>query len=550
MNKPHTYPKPVRRWFRLALFAASVTGACVSYSTPEDFNRALARAQKGESAAVIRELRERFGGMSETERQETVRVVGQIKDKDAPEFLKEIVRGGQYQPVVRTDALSALTRRDEPGTPEFVRDSIKAHHPLLSEAAGEYLVTKQPENAALALHEAIEGKPRNMSEKVIRFLGSTRYTAAIPDLKAAAKSGHQTQAALEALADMKNPDADQYLFAAAKNKEDPQRNAALRLVLSKRAVANPKEAAALLKDLLQNTETGDREVTLLAIDLAPQTNTDETREGLRRIYRESKTEELRTRALASLAKMERTSPFILTREMQGSLIALQITMARWAPDAPAAARAERPSRGDGTQTPPARVARREPLDEPKSTETRDPIRPRSTTEPGEKTAPSSVETGSRRNRHRSVASRRAPRDRARRTEPRTDEARIPRKANYPRSAEAYRAQFYTFLLESLPEEDARAVYGKISNALRVYGTSNSPSGRFVRRAYTQEYGTSTEAELAKLLQKGVSHPGSVHAVLLGIYREYPNDSLRTFAIAQLFGVPRWQAAVVLGFARR
>ena len=545
-NPPRRSPGPA---LLLGLLAALLLSACVSYSTPADFDRALERARGGDAANVVRELRERFDQMSDQNKLQAIRILEQIKDPAAPAFLKEIVGAGRHSPTIRQSALGAVITRDEPQTPEFVRDAVTAHAPLLSEATANYLVDKQPEGAAQVLHAAFKGRTKETTQKVLQFWGTKAYTAAIPELKEAVESAHHSQTALEALIAMKHPDADAYLFAAAGNRDNPARAAALRLVLTERAGSHPKETGALVHGVLLKADEEPEATALLAIDLAPQLeDSEQTKEGLKRIYRESTKEELRTRALASLAKLEKTSPYILTREMQVSLIALQMGMAHWSLDAPASARKEGPTTA-GVKGPPRRVARRETVEEPKTSEARDPIRPRSTTGPKNERASGRTEAR-RRSTGTARSSRRAGRAGTGPNDPREDSGRIPRKANYPRSSDAYRTRFHSFLREVLPEEDARAVYGKVSNALRVYGSSQSASARFVRRAYTREYGTSDDAALARLLAQGVSHPGSVHAVLLGIYQEYPNDALRAYALAQLFGLPRWQAAALLDFVRR
>lgn len=509
-----------------------VFAGCVSYSTPADFDKALRRAQSGEATKVIAEIRERFGGMSETERQQAVRVLGEIRHPDASAYLKEIARNGQYQPVVRRDALGSLAKRNESGTPAFAAEVLASNKGLYSEPLADYLIEQNPEQAAAALHASVSGQVKDMSVKLMRFFGAKSYAPAIPDLKQAAESGHHPEQALESLAEMKQPEADNFLFATAGNAEHPQRAKALRLVLANRHASHPKETAVLVRAVLQRADDEPEDVANRAIELAPSvTATEEARESLQKIYRESKKEDLRTNALAALAKLEKTSPYIMAREMQVSLISLQMGLARWAPDAPPAAKTDRalPRRSEAKTSP--RVARRDPIEEPKSSEARDPVR-------------RSMEP----KREARTTRRTVPRERSRTAPQRS--ARIPRMGSYPRNAAAYRNSFFAYLKTALPEEDARSLYGKVSNALRVYADSKSPSANLVRRAYTREYGTGQEEELRGLLAKGISQPGCVHAVISGIYREYPSDEMRIYATSQLFGIPRWQAATLIDYVRR
>lgn len=106
-----------------------------------------------------------------------------------------------------------------------------------------------------------------------------------------------------------------------------------------------------------------------------------------------------------------------------------------------------------------------------------------------------------------------------------------------------------YLTAALGLEEATLVFGRISNALKAYGESHSPSARLVKRSYRREFGSSPR-KTDHLVLRGLYQPGSLHAVLRTILREYESEPMRVYAVAEIFGLARYQARVVLDLIRR
>lgn len=554
MKQPQTNSSPPfagkRRQAGLALASTLLTVlgalACSSFQTAGDFQRALERAQAGEAAAVVKDLREAFAGMNEEQRLQTVAVLDQIPGSESGDFLKEIARNGEYQKRVREAALASVVRRDEPGSPAVVRDVITQNPGLLSQPAAEYLVKKDPDGTPKAFMGVISADSKSMNAPMAEYFGKKKHKAAIPALQAAVESGQVPKASVQALADMEDADADNFLFEVAGKPDHPMRAEALKAILAQRAQTHPKRSGALLGTILTEADQQPEDLALLAIDLSPKlANSPGTKEQLRKIYTGSTKPELRTRALDALSRIENTSAFVLSRELHVSLIGLQVQLAGFAPDDRRTRHANASPEEKSEVV--VRVARKDPLAEPASSSAREPIRNRAIESKTKKSSSTVVQPPRARRRSTTRSSRAAHSGAA--TKP-AGEYRIPKSANYPRSSAAYRGHFMNFLRETLPEEDARAIYGRVSNALRVYADSGSPSARFVRRAYEKEFGTSDPKALSSMLSQGVGQPGSVHAILLGIYREYGDESMRIYALSQLFDLPRWQASLLIEFVRR
>lgn len=119
----------------------------------------------------------------------------------------------------------------------------------------------------------------------------------------------------------------------------------------------------------------------------------------------------------------------------------------------------------------------------------------------------------------------------------------------PRSYPAdYRDRLNRAMAQALGD-DARLVAQQIHNALLAYRQSDAPSSEFVLRSYRKQFDGS-DAEQRTRLEQGLNLPGSLSIVVWNVIEEYPTDALRTYALAELFAIKRWQATILIDLVRR
>ncbi|MBE7440178.1 MAG: HEAT repeat domain-containing protein [Spirochaetales bacterium] len=117
-----------------------------------------------------------------------------------------------------------------------------------------------------------------------------------------------------------------------------------------------------------------------------------------------------------------------------------------------------------------------------------------------------------------------------------------------RSSE-YRLRLIANLSRSMPEKTVASLLKQINNAFLAYSNYDDSASQFVRRSFAKFYSIS-EDEARNYLSRGLTQDRSLHAVLKNVIEEYKTTDMRSYAVSQLFSIPRWQASVLVEYAEK
>ncbi|MBX7058948.1 MAG: hypothetical protein K1X75_12850 [Leptospirales bacterium] len=131
------------------------------------------------------------------------------------------------------------------------------------------------------------------------------------------------------------------------------------------------------------------------------------------------------------------------------------------------------------------------------------------------------------------------------SEPRHRNSSANRRRNFP---DDYRRRLLQAMEYSLGD-NAAGVAQQIHNALLAYRDSREPKSEFVVRAYRKHFEGDDQQQRERLAQ-GLNFPGSLTVIVWNVIDEYATDPLRAYALAEMFAIKRWQAAILLDLVRR
>lgn len=502
------FSRRIPRAFLICTLVLPLLAECASMNSMEDFRRAREQANRGEGREVISGVMNSIDDLSPDMHGIAVDTVAVVDGPDGQKALLQMLdKPNLRTPQTRKRIVDHLVRRDEPGTVD-------------------------------ALYERYRRDPSYLTGEMVEYFGTRRYTPAIPDIKSVVRNGRFVQEGLRALSMMRESEAEKFVLATASNPGQPGRAEAIRSLPRIMHPYYKKNARGLVRQLINQRDVENKGEYLAALSAAGGMGMQEDFFAtLKEIHTTSKDPAVRTQALESMARMKGVDSYLMARDLQLPLAEKQSLLSLWKGDQAAASN----SRSSGERrTHRRRVSRY--IEDPPQYDYKRKRRNRTKSQP-------SRARDDRRN------ARRAPTGVAARVEPtpdipgpRTAADESPKKgepeAPAPGAGSAYRAKVVETLAGVTPPSVARKLAQRIHNAFMSYKDFNTPSAKFVIRSYRKAFG-GDEAAIRGMLGRGLSHPGSLSAVIKNVKAEYPSNEMRVYVIANLFALPRWQASILL-----
>ena len=516
------------------VFIAGLGAACAGFQTSDDFAESERRAEQGKATEEAKAIRENLDDIPEKHYARTVETLKKNKSPEAGKLLKELIEDSRFKKE-KQKILHALIERDEKGAPEFVARKVGADERLFSKKAASYLIKKDPPGSPELIKERVDKDKSNLTpeaeeylirkdppgtpvtfrqiaeedegrvtEPMVEYFGQKKYQPAIPVIKSILDHGKFIVTAIKALKNMGDIKLRNYFFSIAEKKGHPARLPMLKELAQEKDEGVRQETTRTMGKIVKDYKTEEEKAVLISLDSLPNLPySDEVYEELKTVYRDSPNREYRLRALNAMSKMKKVDPYLLARDIQVSLIDYQAKFAGIQPE------------------PPRAIEEKKPVVLPEDKEEVEEVKP----EPRIKKKERRI---------------------VRRRNVRTRPANL-RPGRYPRTSAAYRSTLMGHLQSNMGEREATALFRRINNALKHYSdSSNTASRRFVLRSYKKEFG-GDDQNSARLLGRGLYHPGSLHAILKNILREYKSAPMRRYALSELLSIPRWQALILLEY---
>lgn len=378
---------------------------------------------------------------------------------------------------------------DKGGLSDANKKRIMSHVIRRDDIGGpEYLLSLVQKNPALA------------TENLFSYFGKAKYAPAIPVLKKSLDEGQLPEASVNALVQMDKPEAEAVITSAAEKKDHPARRQAMEKLPELKSPEARQKSVEIVKTTLDPASKESPETVNAALDTAGKMPySDAAYQAVEETFRGSDEQKTKTKARDSMVKMRGLEGGLVEREAVLKLSRVQASLALWRTMEPASEKPHTRSMSIQTKEPDRTVTPQKPVEK--------------TTKPAEKVV---------------------------------ERPRVPRTSR--RYGAAYSQQLQTVLEETMPEADASGVRNRVNNALLAYADAKTSTADFILRAYEKEFGTDGQGG-REALRRGIAYPGSLSAVVRNVLDEYDNDAMRIYAIANMFGLPRWQASVILDLVR-
>lgn len=486
-----------------ALLIALLLSQCTSLKTMDDFRRAREKANRGDGREVVSNI---MGDIDDVDPSmhgvaiDTVAVVDGPEARDA--LFRMLDKPALRSPDTRRRILSHLIRRDEPGTVD-------------------------------ELYERSRRNPSSLTGEVVEYFGMRRYTPAIPDIKRMVDDGRFVKEGIRALSMMREGDAEKFVLSIANNERHPGRPTAIQSLPRLMHPYYKKNARGMIRQLIsQPPGSSGKEEYLAALHAAGGLGMQEDLfETLKEIHTKSPDPAVRSQALESMARMKGVDSYLMARDLRLPLAEKQSLLSLWKGEQGNNDNADRSSRSTYRR----RVSRYDNNERSSRRKSRPTTRERrqareknrtATALPGGEPSPDIPGPGSRTVAEEEQGGKAIP------DEPSDAEGR------------AYRAKVMETLMTVTPPKIASDLSRRVHNAFMSYADFNTPSAKFVIRSYRKAYG-GDDAQIRRLLARGLNQPGSLGAVIRNVKTEYGSDAMRVYVIANLFALPRWQASILL-----
>lgn len=485
--KRHRYFfQPARSFFLAGLIAAAFLSSCkATYQTRDDFQTARQRTQKGDTK-VTPEIMSQMQQIPPALRTEAIDTVAQTKGPESQQALQRMLEMPETSsPELKSRILARMMERQDPQTAEI----------LLSQ---------------------IQKDPSLLNDEAVRFFGEKKFTPAIPVIIQAVDQNRSVAPGMTALGLMPTPETQAYLLKTAATTGHPARVPAISALASLPSSSSADRNNVIVQ-ILSNRDKEPKEVVQAAMTLTARTRDSALDPAIAEIVRSASDDpQLRTLALDTLSKSRGIEAEILQRDLMLPLAAVQASsmLPLTNPVTPVQQAQQRNFQEQPLQRDTAR----------QQMPVADTTRNRQNTQP----ANNNRRTGP------SPAIPRTPNHVFTRT-----------RINYTVN---YRQKVADFLFQAMPEDQAQELLSRVNNVLLSYSENESSWSEFIFQAYKKEF-QQDDNQLKQMMKRGLSAPGGLSAVLHSVHEQYETHQMRSYAVSRLFGIPLWQAAILLEFGR-
>ncbi|MBI3395201.1 MAG: hypothetical protein HY042_05155 [Spirochaetia bacterium] len=506
-NHPQKKPRsrgPLSRVAATTVFMAVlmfVLGACSSYQKVDDFQSARDRIKNGHASDVIREIMENWDKIPPGLQEEAIDTIAEVPGPQGFGALMEIFNKPNISKDLQKRITAQMVRRDDPEAVDFLFD----------------LATKDPDF---------------LTDNVMAFFGSRKVTKAVPMLSKAAAAGRADKA-VPALQQMGTPESEAAILEMAAKSDHPARQRALDALPSVKDPASQDKKAEVIRAIIKPGSKEPEAVVSAAVSAAGTLPYKQESYGaLEDYYRNIQKPELKDKAKSSMSQMAGLDAYFVEREAMMRLADMQSSLAVMHASLKPAV-----TQGPSTNA----RSMQQPFD-PGPGKVQGPV-----TQPSKQTPD---KTADKTTDKRPVTQRTEPDTRKpdAKKEPKPQEQEIKTTRPMRRYDANYNAHVADVLLESMPEEDVIALRNRVNNVLLSYSEGSGGTADFMVRAFRKEFRIG-EADARAAMAKGLRYPGSLSAIIRNVVEEYDGDDMRVYALASLFSIPRWQAALLLDLTK-